>query len=161
MIGDAQRVFSARGSVSGQVTAPGGLGTGQSYYRLTLDLSQLQNYVFTAVFNSTRLNEGDETSWIASLTGSNAPGTPIFALREIDSIDRHQAGTLQPGRYDFLVSVAAISTLPGGNASATEDFSLAFSDVTPAPIPEPASLLLLGSGAGLLFARRRTASGRW
>jgi len=71
-----------------------------------------------------------------------------------------QPGTLQPGRYDFLVSVAAISTRPGGNASGTEDFRLEFSDVPPAPTPEPASLLLLGSGAGLLFARRRTVPKR-
>jgi hypothetical protein len=154
---EAERLFHGQGSVSGEVTAPGGQGTGQSYYRLTLDLSQPQNYVFIGVFNSTRLNEGDTTSWIASLTDNNAPNTPIFAFRETDSIDRYQPGTLQPGRYDFLISAAAISTLPGGNASATEDFRLEFSDV-PSPVPEPASLLLLGSGVGLLFARRRTAT---
>jgi hypothetical protein len=76
----------------------------------------------------------------------------------MDSIDRYQPGTLQPGRYDFLISVAAISTLQGGNASGTENFRLEFSDVPLSPTPEPASLLLLGSGAGLLFARRRTAA---
>ena len=106
------------------------------------------------------MNEGDTTSWIASLTDANAPDTPIFALRESDSIDRYQPGTLQPGRYDFLISAAAISTLPGGNASGTQDFRLEFSDVPPSPVPEPASLLLVGSGMGLLFARRRTAARR-
>ena len=154
---ESERFFFGQGSVSGQVTAPGGEATGQSFYRLTLDLNQPQNYVFIGVFNSTRLNDGDTTSWIASLTDDNAPDTPIFALRESDSIDRFQPGTLQPGRYDFLISIAAISTLPGGNAGGTEDFRLEFSDVPPSPTPEPASLLLLGSGAGLLFARRRTA----
>ena len=157
---EAERFFYGQGSVSGQVTTAGGEATGQSYYRLTLDLSQAQNYVFIGVFNSTRLNEGDTTSWIASLTDDNAPDTPIFALRESDSIDRYQPGTLQPGRYDFLISAAAISTRPGGNASGTEDFRLEFSDVPPSPIPEPASLLLVGSGVGLLFALRRTAAAR-
>ena len=157
---ESERFFFGQGSVSGQVQAPGGEATGQSYYRLTLDLSRPQNYLFIGVFNGTRVNDGDSTSWIASLTDDNAPDTPIFALRESDAINRLQPGTLQPGRYDFLVSVAAISTRPGGNASGTEDFRLEFSDVPPAPTPEPASLLLLGSGAGLLFARRRTVPKR-
>ena len=155
---ESERFFYGQGSVSGQVTASGGQATGQSYYRLTLDLSQPQNYVFFGVFNSTSLNEGDTTSWTVSLTDHDALDTPIFHLRETDSIDRYQPGTLQPGRYDFLISVAAISTLQGGNASGTENFRLEFSDVPLSPTPEPASLLLLGSGAGLLFARRRTAA---
>ena len=159
-ISEAERVFYGQGSVSGEVTSAGGVATGQSYYRLTLDLSQAQNYVFIGVFNSTRSNEGDTTSWTVSLTDHNALNTPIFHLRETDSIERYQPGTLQPGRYDFLISVAAISTLPGGNASATEDFRLEFSDVAPSPTPEPASLLLVASGVGLLFARRRTAAAR-
>jgi hypothetical protein len=157
---EAERFFYGQGSVSAQVTAPGGEATAQSYYRLTLDLSQPQNFVFIGVFNSARLNAGDTTSWIASLTGDSAPDSPIFALRESDSINWYQPGTLQPGRYDFLISAAAISTLPGGSASGTEDFRLEFSDVPPSPTPEPASLLLLGSGAGLLFALRRTRPGR-
>jgi hypothetical protein len=121
---EAERFFYGQGSVSGQVTAPGGEATGQSYYRLTLDLSQPQNYVFIGVFDTTRLNDGDTTSWIASITDDRAPDAPIFALRGSDSINRYQPGTLQPGRYDFLVSMAAISTLPGGVATGFGDFRL-------------------------------------
>jgi hypothetical protein len=157
-----ERFFYGQGSVSGQVMDPGGVASGQSYYRLTLDLSQPQNYVFIGVFNSTRVNDGDSTTWIASLTDHDVPDAPIFALRSTESIDRYLPGTLQPGLYDFLVSEASISTLPGGLAIGFDDFRLEFSDVSPAPTPEPASLLLVGSGVAALTLRRartRTPSG--
>jgi hypothetical protein len=152
---ESERFFYGQGSVSGQVTAPGGEGTAQSYYSLTLDLSQPQDYIFIGVFNTTRLNEGDSASWIASMYDQNAPDAPIFDFRATDSFNRYQPGTLQPGRYDFVVSVAAISMLPGGLATGLNDFRLEFSDVEPTPTPEPASLLLFGSGAAALFVRRR------
>jgi len=157
-IREAERFFHGQETVSAQVTAPGGEATAQSYYSVTLDLSQPQNYVFIGDFETTRLNEGDTTSWIASITDDSAPDTPIFALRGSDPFNRFQPGTLQPGRYSFLVSIAAISTLPGGGATGFGDFRLEFSDVPPAPTPEPASMLLLASGSALLFARRRTAA---
>jgi PEP-CTERM motif len=155
---ESERFFYGQGSVSGEVTATGGEATGQSYYRVTLDLSQPQNYVFIGVFDTTRLNDGDTTTWILSITDDSAPDVPIFALRGDDAINRFEPGTLQPGRYSFLISMAAISTLPGGVATGFGDFRLELSDVPPAPTPEPASLLLLGSGAAVLFARRRTAA---
>jgi len=107
-------------------------------------------------------NEGDSASWTASLIDRDAPDAPIFSLRSTDAINRYQPGTLQPGRYDFLVSEAAISTLPGGFATGFDDFRLEFSDVPPLPTPEPASLLLVGSGVAALIRRRaraRTSSG--
>jgi hypothetical protein len=158
---EAERFFYGQGSVSSQVTGPGGEASGQSYYRVTLDLSQPQNFVFIGIFDSARANEGDSTTWIASLYGHDAPEIPIFALRSSDSINRYQPGTLQPGRYDFLVSGAAISTLPGGLATGFDDFRFEFSDVPPIPTPEPASLLLVASGVAALAFRRARGRLRW
>jgi hypothetical protein len=154
---EAQRFFYGQGFVSSQVTGAGGDASGQSYFRLTLDLSQPQNFVFIGVFDSATTNDGDSTTWIASITNHETPDTPLFSLRSTESINRYQPGTLQPGRYDFLLSEAAISTLPGGLATGFEDFRLEFSDVPPVPTPEPASLLLVGSGIAALTARRARA----
>ena len=151
---EAERLFYGQGSVAGQVNAPGGVATGQSYYRVTLDLTQPQNYLFTGLFNTTRLNDGVTTAWVMSITDHTAPDTPLFSLRGSDSIYVYQPGTLLPGRYDFLVSLSAISTLPNGVATGSDNFRLEFSDA-PMVTPEPASLLLFGSGAALLFVRRR------
>jgi hypothetical protein len=151
---EAERFFYGQGSASSEVTEPGGDASGQSYYRLTLDLTQPQNFVFIGTFESTRANEGDSTTWIASLRGHDAPEDPIFAFRTDDSVNHYQPGTLQPGRYDFMLSQAAISTLPGGRATGFDDFRFEFSDVPPLPTPEPASLVLVGSGVVALIARR-------
>jgi hypothetical protein len=156
-IREAERFFYGQGTASSQVMAPGGLAGAQTDFALTLDLSQPQSFTFIGVFGSTRANEGDRTSWIASLTNHDAPDNPIFDFRGTDAFDRYQPGILQPGRYDFLISEAAISTLPGGLATGFDDFRLEFSDVAPAPTPEPASLLLLGTGMAALFARRSRA----
>ena len=65
-------------------------------------------------------------------------------------------GILEPGRYSFLAQALASTTLvSSGHASASHAFSLRLTEIDAAPVPEPGSMLLLGSGLAALWARRR------
>jgi hypothetical protein len=74
-----------------------------------------------------------------------------------------RSGVLEAGLYRFLVSAGANAqtNLSGPfSASAFSNFAFSLSldaldGETPAPTPEPASLLLLGTGLGGVIAARR------
>jgi PEP-CTERM motif len=110
---------------------------------------------FDFVFASPRLF-GDVAR--ASLSGA---GSVFFDVGAVESESTfRQAGHLNPGDYALLVEETSIlvfgsRTLGQGGLRFTFDLT----PTGPAPTPEPASLLLLGTGiAGALAVRRRSTN---
>src|SRR3954468_5183126 len=85
---------------------------------------------------------------------------------DADAVNRAFAGLLAPGKYQFTVAASStgFASLPsgatGGSSEGNFSFALHFTPAAASPTPEPASLLLLGSGIAGLFGFRARGSNR-
>lgn len=147
--------LSGTGRTSSVSVGPLGDSAASAIFDLSFELDARHAYDFEAAFEA--LGAG---SWQTHLRQS--PGEPdqsllfSFISNTGPQLQVRRRGSLDPGRYLLTVrSDAAGNTIFGGRPSGESTFTFAF-DMT--PVPEPGSLLLVGSGAlGLLArVRRRT-----
>lgn len=162
------------GTADGFTSMQGEAGTYSSSvaFGATFDLTSPVEYAFTGVFRAASSSSqppppgSGEAEWEISLTrpveGGPLPLPTSFREQGTGPAVRSFSGTLLPDRYIlFVVGRVEGNVLPAGVRSGNAGFNFTF-DLTPvdaAAVPEPTSMLLLGTGlAGIFGYRRRSAN---
>ena len=147
--------FTGEGNLAVNASGPSGAsGFAASSYDISFQLATEHRFRLAATFVNQHSAEGSNPAglpvWQLSLT--NSFGTPFF-LGPTQGFSTHTIeanGTLPAGIYRFLIGTAlrvqSGDPYPAAFARVDSPFELTLNDASPAPVPEPGSMLLLGSG---------------
>jgi hypothetical protein len=140
----------------------------QASYFVTVDLDSARRFDFGARFVGAGGNATNASNWQAQLFFFPNGPNPLtaFDFTGTGSGVLSQSGILDAGRYGFFVNAGSDSTQTTavGRTALDYTYSLRFSDPqSPAPVPEPSSLFLMGTGlawAGRRMLKRRARDTR-
>jgi hypothetical protein len=152
-----ERSLSGSGTATATATAPKAAAGAVSQFSIIFDLTTTQFATFDADFTVGADDRLASAVWSVFYIRRSAERAILQTSPRHDSFSFHRKDLLQPGSYIFDVRVESSSggfrgTSSTRSAQSAFSFTYDLSDVV--PTPEPASIVLLGSGLLGLFGFR-------